>query len=96
LQRALLDPVQPEWWERVERWLGAAKPSVSSIITSKETDRSPAVPTGSPHTARKSGARMSFAGTLVADSWPTMSPYENSTRSLLDLKLVDELNFLAR
>ena len=35
LQRARLDPVQPESWERVERWLGAAKPSVSSIVTSR-------------------------------------------------------------
>jgi hypothetical protein len=35
LQRAPLDPVQLESWERVERWLGAAKPSVSSIVTSR-------------------------------------------------------------
>jgi hypothetical protein len=35
LERAPLDPVQPESWERVERWLGAAKPSVSSIVTSR-------------------------------------------------------------
>ena len=27
--------MQPESWERVERWLGAAKPSVSSIVTSR-------------------------------------------------------------
>jgi hypothetical protein len=38
-----------------------------------------------------------FSGTkLAADSWPTMSLYKNSTRSLLDLKLLDELNLLAR
>jgi hypothetical protein len=38
-----------------------------------------------------------FAGTkLAADSWPTISPYKNSTGSLLELKLLDELNLLAR